>query len=102
MPKHVRLPNGRTFYARYKRTKRTNLPANVRLERLYRQQAALRGWRWQQPRQVAAANQQGQGIDNFLRVAKKIAKSKIARNIGKKSTWTVARRLWKFVGKNKK
>ena len=45
MPKHIRLPNGRTFYARYKRTKRTNLPANVRLERLYRQQAALRGRR---------------------------------------------------------
>ena len=47
-PNLVRLPNGRTFYARYKRTKRTNVPANVSLERV-------------------------------------IAKSKIARNIGKKA-----------------
>ena len=29
--------------------------------------------------------QQGQGIDNFFRVVKIIAKSKIARNIGKKA-----------------
>ena len=64
-PKLVRLPNGRTFYARYKRTKHTNLPANVRLERVYRQRAAPRGQRRQQPRQAAAANQQGQGIGNL-------------------------------------
>ena len=68
---------------RYKRTRCTNLPANVRLERVYRLQAAPRGQR-QQTRQ--APNQQGQGIGNFFRVAKKIAKSKTARNIGKKST----------------
>ena len=43
MPKLVTLPNGRTFYARYKRTRRENLPANIRLERVYRQQAAPRG-----------------------------------------------------------
>ena len=82
-PKLVRLPNGRTFYARYKRTKHTNLPANVRLERVYRQRAAPRGRRRQQPRQAAAANQQGQGL--AVSVAKKIAKNKIARN-RKKST----------------
>ena len=46
-----------TFYAQYKRTKYTNLPANVRLERVYRQRAAPRGGRRQQPRQVAATNQ---------------------------------------------
>ena len=68
---------------RYKRTRCANLPANVRLERVYRLQAAPRGQR-QQTRQ--APNQQGQGIGNFFRVAKKIAKSKTARNIGKKST----------------
>ena len=50
---------------------------------MYRLQAAPRGQR-RQPRQ--APNQQGQGIGNFFRVAKKIAKSKTARNIGKKST----------------
>ena len=57
MPKLVRLPNGRTFYARYKRIKRANLPANVRLERVYRQQAEPKDQRQQQPRQVAAASQ---------------------------------------------
>ena len=81
-PKLVRLPNGRTFYAWYKRTRHANLPANIRLEGVYRQQAAPRGRRWQ-PRQVA--NQQGQGIGNFFKMAKKIAKSKIACNIGKKA-----------------
>ena len=34
---------------------------------------------------MAAANQQGQVIGDFFRVAKTIAKSKIARNIGKKA-----------------
>ena len=43
MPKLVRLPNGRTFYARYKRTRRTNLPTNIRLERVYGQRAVPRG-----------------------------------------------------------
>ena len=49
MPKLVRLPNGRTFYARYKRTKRTKLPGNVRLERVYRQRAAPGAHRRRQP-----------------------------------------------------
>ena len=84
-PKLVRLPNGRTFYPWYKRTKRANLPANIRLERVYTHWATPRCRRRQQPRQVAAANQQGQGIGDFFWVAKKIAKSKIARNIGKKA-----------------
>ena len=38
-PKPVRLPNRRAFYARYKRTRRANLLANVSLERVYRQRA---------------------------------------------------------------
>ena len=100
--KLIGLPNQRTFYRRYKRVKRANLPTKVRLERVYRQQAAPRGRRWQQPTQAAAANQQGQGIDDFLKVAKQIAKSKIARNIGKKALEYLPRRLWKFVRKNKK
>ena len=35
-PKLIRLRNGRTFYAQYKRTRRAKLPANIRLERVYR------------------------------------------------------------------
>ena len=46
---------------------------------MYRQQAAPRGQRRRQPRQVAVANQKVQEIGDFFRVAKKIAKSKIAR-----------------------
>ena len=42
-PKRVTLLNGRTFLARYGRATRTELPANVRLERPYRQREALRG-----------------------------------------------------------
>ena len=52
---------------------------------MYRQRAAPRGRRQQQPRQAAAANQEGQEIGDFFRVAKKIGKCQIARNIGKKA-----------------
>ena len=44
-PKRVTLPNGRTFLARYRRATRRELPANVRLERPYKQRAAPRGRR---------------------------------------------------------
>ena len=44
-PKRVTLPNGRTFLARYRRATRTESPANVHLERPYRQRAAPRGRR---------------------------------------------------------
>ena len=44
-PKKVTLSNGRTFYARYKRATHANLPANVRLERPYKQRAAPKGRR---------------------------------------------------------
>ena len=44
-PKRVTLPNGRTFYAKYKRTTRAELPANVHLQRPYKQRAAPRARR---------------------------------------------------------
>ena len=40
VPKRVTLPNGRTFYARYERIKRQDLPANIRMKRTYKQRAA--------------------------------------------------------------
>ena len=73
-PKLIRLPNGRTFYVQYKRTRRANLPANIRLERVYRQRAAPRGQRWQS-RQVA--NQKEQGIGNFCKTAKELQRVKL-------------------------
>ena len=39
-PKRVTLPNGRSFLARYRRATRVELPANVRLNRPYKQRAA--------------------------------------------------------------
>ena len=42
-----------------------------------RQRATPRGRRQRQPRQAAAENQQGQGIGNFFRVAKKLQKVKL-------------------------
>ena len=35
-PKRVTLPNGRTFVARYKRIKRSELPPNIIMKRTYR------------------------------------------------------------------
>ena len=79
-PKRVTLPNGRTFLARYRRVTRTELPANVHLERPYRQRAAPRGRR----RRV---RQGGRGFQNALKkdfnFAKKISKNNTVRNIGR-------------------
>ena len=44
-PKRVTLPNSRTFYARYRRATRAELPANVDLNRPYRWRVAPRGQR---------------------------------------------------------
>ena len=79
-PKRVTLPNGRTFLARYRRATRTELPANVRLERSYRQRAASRGRRQR-------VRQGGRGFKSAFKkafnFAKKISKNKAVRNIGR-------------------
>ena len=79
-PKRVTLPNGRTFLARYRRATHTELPANVRLEKPYRQTAAPRGRR----RRV---RQGGRGFKSAFKkafnFAKKISKNKAVRNIGR-------------------
>ena len=77
-PKRVTLPNGRTFLARYRRATRTELPANMRLERPYRQRAAPRGRR-------RRMRQGGRGFESAFKKAfnfvKKICKNKAVRNI---------------------
>ena len=50
-PKRVVLPNGRTFYAKYRRATQDELPANVRIRRHYKQRAAPRGRRRRRPGQ---------------------------------------------------
>ena len=87
-PKKVTLLNGRTFYAKYKRTTRAELPANVFLQRGYRQRAAPKGRR---RRRRAAVGQRGRGFKSTFKnifkkgfnVAKKVAKNKSVRNIAK-------------------
>ena len=81
-PKRVTLPNGRTFYAKYKRTTRAELPANVVLRRGYKQRAALRG-----RRTAAVGRQRGRCFKSIFKKAlnfgKKAAKNKTVRSIAR-------------------
>ena len=72
-PKRVTLPNGRIFVARYKRIKRSELPANIVMKRTYRDRAAVGRRR--------VRRQQGQGIFDFVR---KVAKNPLVKTIAKK------------------
>ena len=72
-PKRVTLPNGRTFVARYKRIKRSELPPNIEMRRPYRDRAAVGRRR--------VRRQQGQGIFDFVR---KVAKNPLVKTIAKK------------------
>ena len=74
VPKRVDLPNNRTFYARYERIKRRDLPQNIQMERTYRQRAAPRNRRRAPPRQ------RGRGFgDTFKKLMKHPIIKKIAR-----------------------
>ena len=75
IPKRVTLPNGRTFIARYKRIKRSELPPNIVMRRTCTQRAAPRG------RRRRRRAQQGQGIFDFV---KKVAKNLLVRSIARK------------------
>ena len=79
-PKRVQLPNGRVFYAKYKRVGRAALPGNVRIRRKYKQRAAPGGRR----RRV----QGGRGFKSFFKKAYKFGKkalnNKTVRSIGRK------------------
>ena len=73
MPKKMTLPNGRTFVARYKRIKRSELPPNIIMRRTYRDRSAVGRRR--------VRHQQGQGIFDFVR---KVAKNPLVKTIAKK------------------
>ena len=77
-PKRVQLPNGRVFYAKYKRVAKDALPTNIRIRRRYKQRAALRGRR-------RNGRQSGRGFKSFLKNAanfgKKAFKNKTDRGI---------------------
>ena len=78
-PKRVQLPNGRVFYAKYKRVSKDALPPNIQIRRRYKQRAAPRGRR----RRV----QGGRGFKSFFKKAanfgKKAFKNKAVRGIAR-------------------
>ena len=77
-PKKVTLPNGRTFYARYKRATRTDLLPNLHLEQPYKQRAAPKGRRCQ-------VRQDERGFKSTFgklkRFAKKVGNNKAFKNV---------------------
>ena len=75
-PKKITLPNGKTFIARYKRVKRSELRPHIVIRRTYTQRAFSCGRRRRRRRA-----QQGQGIFDFV---KRIAKNSLVRSIAKK------------------
>ena len=79
-PKRVVLPNGRVFYAKYKRVDRDALPPNIQIMRRYKQRAAPKG-----KRRRRRAGQRGRGFKSFLKKAanfgKKAFKNKTVRGI---------------------
>ena len=79
-PKKVTLPNCRTFYARYKRATRADLPANVHLERPYKQRAAPKGKR-RRVRQGRRGFKSAFG--KLKRFAKKVRNNKAFKNVAR-------------------
>ena len=79
-PKRVVLPNGRIFYAKYKRVDKDALPPNIQIMRRYKQRAAPKGKRRRRDRA-----QRGRGFKSFLKKAanfgKKAFKNKTVRGI---------------------
>ena len=72
-PKRVTLPNGRTFVARYKRIRRSELPHNIVMRRTYKDRAAVGRRR--------VRRQQSQGIFYFVG---KVAKNPLVKTIAEK------------------
>ena len=81
-PKKVVLPNGRVFYAKYKRVDRDALPPSIQIMRRYKQRATPKGKRRRRP-----GRQRGRGFKSFFKKAanlgKKAFKNKTVRGITK-------------------
>ena len=77
-PKRVVLPNGRVFYAKYKRVDRDALPPNIQIMRRYKQRAAPKGKRRQR-----RVGQRGRGFKSFFKKAANFGRK--AAKFGKKA-----------------
>ena len=75
-PKKVTLANGKTFYAKYQRVPRSQLPPNVTMKRICKRRAAPKGRRGRPVRK----KQRDKG---FLSSFKKIANNPSVRQLEK-------------------
>ena len=79
-PKRVTLGDGRTFVARFKRAKRSELPNNIVMKRTYRNNFAKAARRRKTGERRGRRKQSGKGLFSFI---KKVAKNPILRDIAK-------------------
>ena len=79
-PKKVTLPNGRTFYAKYARVPRSQLPDNVIMKKIYKTRVAVKGRR----RRPVRKGQRGQGFLNSLKNSQKSIGKTNTKNCSKK------------------
>ena len=79
-PKRVTLSNGRTFVARFKRAKRSELPDNILMRRTYRNNFAKGARKKRTGGRRGRKKQTGKGIFSSL---KKLARNPILRDIAR-------------------
>ena len=79
-PKRVTLSDGRTFVARFKRAKRSELPNNILMKRTYRNNFAKGARKKRTGGRRGRKKQSGKGIFSIL---KKVAKKPIIRDIAR-------------------
>ena len=110
-PKNVTLPNGRTFYSKYKRVKISLLPKHVTIKRIYNSRRGKRNWQHVTIKRIYNSRrgkrnlQQGHEFGSALRksfsLAKKLAKSEIRKNFIKMAIKNAPNIYEKNVGKIK-
>ena len=79
-PKRVTLSDGRTFVARFRRAKRSELPDNISMKRTYRNNFAKGARKKRTGGRRGRKKQSGKGIFSIL---KKVAKNPILRDIAR-------------------
>ena len=80
MPKKVKLPDGRGFFAKYQRVARNALPKNIRVRRTYTRKIGSR-------RQQKWRNQAGRGLnlltEDLISTADELGKKTAMSSLGK-------------------
>ena len=78
MPKKGTLPNGRTFYAKYKKLRRSNLLPIIKVQKTYDPRQRRSGGMWRK--------EQGQGFKTIIRSVIRKSRKVVKRiyNLGEK------------------